>query len=738
MTPISFDNLSQAINFPTERVQIDQAGTNLVQDTRHRSFFAFGAAGRTNAAIKADTIHTAQTIQSSLKEHFGAKVGATLFNRYIGAKALKGKSIAVSQLRALVQEGTHIETEKAASIIKAHMQNLSQMRPASSEIAQLRAVGLNPQRFTQNIGRAVLCLTADAFSSDDVQNSLQQAAASRAQLQQMVNQLAGNTGAEALAITADLNALLQSLADKTQTLQAQAANNPASVSHINKASEHLYRAAITLIDQKQSMYTAQGNAPNPALAGLKASLSIELGRLTGQAQNNTPASAQAIETFKNLPTRLVKELYDTLTLNDALKMSKGEIGKAMKAAHIEQLNKQPWAPVSRAISLTSLGQSTVATSSITPAQHIGVLGLAMRAHGVNGVCCSDRARADHAVNLARTSLTVPDAQGQAQTVFQGLRHAVNCAYGLAKDTPQRLHANITRTKEIFAAVLEGKPNLLAQARAGQAVELPIVSTSLMTPDIFRSLAGGSGAERTFLAEQNAAWQAACDNAGVCQIPVSDGQGGTIQVRVKPTVLTFSFGVNAGAQSTGLRHIAGGWTMSKAMNSVALTNLVGQPDNPRAGGMVAAFLATCTDSTLRMKVEQLTQQIKELWTSGGYNVPNEDPYRLPARIAVLSSLIDATPAFNCKSGKDRTGQMDVACKTLAFQVANGQIPPLTHRQTEDERHVFQQIAINSGNLEFQRMNTGLAGFKTKGVSGLDALFDADAKVVHRGMSSYVSD
>ena len=47
-----------------------------------------------------------------------------------------------------------------------------------------------------------------------------------------------------------------------------------------------------------------------------------------------------------------------------------------------------------------------------------------------------------------------------------------------------------------------------------------------------------------------------------------------------------------------------------------------------------------------------------------------------------------------------------------------------------------MAINGGNLEMQRLNTGLAGFKTKGVDGLDALFTDEAREIHRGLSSYV--
>ena len=54
----------------------------------------------------------------------------------------------------------------------------------------------------------------------------------------------------------------------------------------------------------------------------------------------------------------------------------------------------------------------------------------------------------------------------------------------------------------------------------------------------------------------------------------------------------------------------------------------------------------------------------------------------------------------------------------------------------DKHIFQQVAINGGNLEMQRLNTGLAGFKTSGVKGLDRLFSESAREMHRGLSHYV--
>ena len=138
------------------------------------------------------------------------------------------------------------------------------------------------------------------------------------------------------------------------------------------------------------------------------------------------------------------------------------------------------------------------------------------------------------------------------------------------------------------------------------------------------------------------------------------------------------------------------------------------------------------------VAALRSQIIDLWENEGFKKTGEDPYRLPARLAMLGHLMGMMPLFNCKSGKDRTGQMDVACKALALQMyeRGGRLPPLDKPRTSMDEHIFQQVAINGGNLEMQRMNTGLAGFKTSGVEGLDRLFSESAREVHRGLSHYV--
>jgi hypothetical protein len=74
--------------------------------------------------------------------------------------------------------------------------------------------------------------------------------------------------------------------------------------------------------------------------------------------------------------------------------------------------------------------------------------------------------------------------------------------------------------------------------------------------------------------------------------------------------------------------------------------------------------------------QLGQQITDIYLGDKYKTAGNDPYKIASRIAVLSFLMGGGSTFNCKSGKDRTGQLDTEAKNLAIQIATtGKVPDL---------------------------------------------------------------
>ena len=110
----------------------------------------------------------------------------------------------------------------------------------------------------------------------------------------------------------------------------------------------------------------------------------------------------------------------------------------------------------------------------------------------------------------------------------------------------------------------------------------------------------------------------------------------------------------------------------------------------------------------------------------------------SRLSLVSHLMGETPLFNCKSGKDRTGQLDAEVKFLAAAAdESGGRVPAPDESMEAWRPVRNDFVFNTGNLEMQRLNTGLPGYKLKGVPGLANVIRDGMKPLYRGGSEYLS-
>ena len=161
-----------------------------------------------------------------------------------------------------------------------------------------------------------------------------------------------------------------------------------------------------------------------------------------------------------------------------------------------------------------------------------------------------------------------------------------------------------------------------------------------------------------LMDQSAAWESVEQNGVEFQF-----KGRTVKIR--PHVLKFNFGVNEGAINKVFRltpNMFGGWDISKQMNRAAISAL---------GEEVNAFLHSDADQRTKDAALTLFDQCQRVLDNKAERKDNHDAFKVAARVAVLSNLIGKVPCWNCKSGKDRTGQMDVECKFLATLIARGE-------------------------------------------------------------------
>jgi phosphatidylinositol-4,5-bisphosphate 4-phosphatase len=286
-----------------------------------------------------------------------------------------------------------------------------------------------------------------------------------------------------------------------------------------------------------------------------------------------------------------------------------------------------------------------------------------------------------------------------------------------------------------------------------------------------------------------------------KVRTAEGEEVEIKVRVSVTTFNFGVNAGAfsSAGSVGQNKF-GGWDRSTEMNTAAMKTMLGDtaPDQAhgwQAGGRVGEFLkeqrkalapleqqiAELTKQKDRLDelndqsvgslderiargdkseelgkqiaelnrqaeplrhkikvVRDLSSQIRTLWNTDAYKKQGQEPYKMVSRLAVLAYHLGDTPVWNCKSGKDRTGELDAEAKFLAWQIdAHGYVPEPDHKRTPEEQNQLFQMIANSGNLEMQQLNTGFPGYKLGGVSSLQKQFGSDeAGKWHRGVSDKV--
>ncbi|MGV3652884.1 MAG: inositol phosphate phosphatase SopB [Noviherbaspirillum sp.] len=341
----------------------------------------------------------------------------------------------------------------------------------------------------------------------------------------------------------------------------------------------------------------------------------------------------------------------------------------------------------------------------------------------------------------------------------------------------RQQAANNRAQEALAGMVQDDPVLMEQIRQGKTTieGLCVSSVSLVTPDAV-NLTG----ELAMQQEQFAAWDAVLRQGATAEgvsvrvmIPTgeTDGQnqpileGKTVKLK-EPQVLAFDFGVNSGAVGdTGWIPGAGGWDWADRHNAQGFAILFGKNGNDQDSvfskryaslvGQRDALRAKLSNADSRVKLAErrqmderlqlldrqiepardLKRQIQQMWQDKSYRKAGNEPYKMVSRLMVLGSILGIKMVFNCKSGKDRTGETDAEAKYLASRIARGigvhepdaELPEAEFRN----RYAF---VARSGNLEMQAYNTGLAGYKLEGVKALYRQM-GNSVAEFKGLSAY---
>ena len=538
--------------------------------------------------------------------------------------------------------------------------------------------------------------------------------------------------------TAEVDALIQAINDKEAQMRDLLDNQPLGERNIREYKNIVYDVVVKAMESLR------------ASAGDNAAAVVAIGRAIDQLRNNprvrqdfdrnVSLSKDVFKVIAPFVVNLVKARLDRANVR-GFKVDSSYMVSQLKAGYRQVLNERPWPLVSKTF-VTSVGNRPVEmTSTIAPAAQLGHSPESPRGpiadgypQGVHGYMCHS-ADSKHAVNLAVSSLTVRDSGGEPKLAFCGVRHSVHCAWEIRNDQ-ERSAANVRRAEEAVIAAFMAKYDVPANHEAlpepGEDgtinMDMNMTSVALLTPDKTRHVLykGSSSDERDMLMGQTAAWES------VQRTGVTFRYNGR-QIHIRPKLLTFNFGVNEGAvKSYGklAPNFLGGWDRSKAMNKVAFEALTQD---------VMAFINDKTkDSNVKAAAFTLYNQCRSILLLRRERSDSHDAYKAAARIAVLSQLIGKVPCWNCKSGKDRTGEMDVECKFLSALIARGEnIPEPGARLTDEQKGLFRAIALQSGNFEIQKMNVGVAGFKSGSVESIEERLGGKAyHAFHRGGSDHV--
>ncbi|MBC6414244.1 MAG: hypothetical protein GDA45_05115 [Chromatiales bacterium] len=316
----------------------------------------------------------------------------------------------------------------------------------------------------------------------------------------------------------------------------------------------------------------------------------------------------------------------------------------------------------------------------------------------------------------------------------------------------RTEASKMMATDLLKAAVASDPAKLQAGLRGEEVAVSLNSVSLVTPDHLTSFVNKRKNEKVMLAHQTDSLQGLAKAKQPIVIKLKDQDGDEHEVVVRPKVRTFNFGVNLGAVATKW-HVFGprtpfwgrlmGWELAASKNNPQLNDLLGDPRSREPGGEVANKINqmdASDDPAVRQKASLLRQaatQAKAIWNSQSFRRGGVEPYKMVSRLALISHLMGETTLYNCKSGKDRTGQLDAEVKYLAaVGNATGQIPEPETEPTDESRSLRSNFALNTGNHEMQQMSTGLKGYKLKGVPGLEKMLGADMMDIYRGGSGFV--
>ncbi len=115
---------------------------------------------------------------------------------------------------------------------------------------------------------------------------------------------------------------------------------------------------------------------------------------------------------------------------------------------------------------------------------------------------------------------------------------------------------------------------------------------------------------------------------------------------------------------------------------------------------------------KKKIINLSNQILYIWVSTNGKGKKSNPAAIQTRLAALMYLIGYPVSFNCKSGKDRTGEVaaEINDLMLTMEANNGEVPDPYSKLSDDERLQASDVFDATQSDVIAQANTGHIGLK----------------------------
>ena len=360
-------------------------------------------------------------------------------------------------------------------------------------------------------------------------------------------------------------------------------------------------------------------------------------------------------------------------------------------------------------------------------------------------------------------------------LFSGYRHGILDSIKVKNNDTRQSNAE-NKAKQLLTTIVMDrfKADKLNTATKDHPLEINLTSVNLVNP-----ISIGKFDEKTMALKQMSALESLTKDA--------NGQPGLVKltinnqdVWVKVNLRTFISPCNKYSHGVFGKFV---WDNANSIgkNNESFTKMFGprfmtqnsQPDRLKSGASFEQqyrefFNNISADSDLgkylrnpslspadKKKVFVLAHEINILMQNGNFRNKKIDAFELPARLALLNDMIGNVCCYNCKSGKDRTGHMDIITKQLAVKLTKLDNDALTPNEyltnsssimrvldgrtyaTDADVQNFDQLVKNSGNLEVHQMNTGLKGSKVNDMPGvINHLGSAELFKFYGGASKYV--